>query len=222
MVNAAAEELIGSGKSAGYAWRTATRRSMAALEALADERLRERADDLLDVESHVLLALSGEARPMNLPIPERAVLLAADLLPSELVALGRRRLAAICLSGGGATSHVAILAAAMDVPMLVGLGATVRGIAEGAALIVDADRGVLELTPAAADLQRAEARVAARLAERTAERAAAQSECRARDGTRIEVYANVGSVDDAIAAVKNGGEGCGLLRTQLLFIESDT
>src|SRR5207244_144934 len=83
-------------------------------------------------ESHVLLALSGEARPMNLPIPEHAILLADELLPSELVALERRRLAAICLSGGGATSHVAILAAAMDVPMLVGLGAPLRGIADGA------------------------------------------------------------------------------------------
>src|SRR5712671_326740 len=222
MLNTVAEELIIAGKSAGYAWRAATRKSMAALAALPDARLRERADDLLDVESHVLLALSGEALPMNLPIPERAILLADELLPSELVALDRRRLTAICLGGGGATSHVAILAAAMDVPMLVGLGASLRDIAEGAALIVDADRGVLEMTPAAAELQRAEARVAARLAERAAERAAAQSECRARDGTRVEVYANVGSVDDAVAAVRNGAEGCGLLRTEFLFIERDT
>src|SRR5258706_1419326 len=159
---------------------------------------------------------------MTLPIPERAVLLADELLPSELVAVDRRRLAAICLSRGGATSHVAILAAAMDVPMLVGLGTAVQNIKEGAALIVDADRGLLELTPPAAEVQRAEARVAARLAERVAERAAAQSECRARDGTRIEVYANVGSVGDAAAAVSNGAEGCGLLRTEFLFIERDT
>jgi phosphocarrier protein FPr/phosphocarrier protein len=222
MLNEVAEELIASGKSAGYAWRTATRRSMAALEALADERLRERADDLLDVESHVLLALSGEARPMNLPIPERAVLFAAELLPSELVALDRRRLAAICLSGGGPTSHVAILAAAIDVPMLVGLGPAIQDIREGASVIVDADRGVLETAPPAAAVGRAEARVAARLAERTAERAAAQSECRARDGTRIEVYANVGNVGDAAAAVSNGAEGCGLLRTEFLFIDRET
>jgi phosphoenolpyruvate-protein phosphotransferase len=222
MLNEVAEELIASGKSAGFAWRTATRRSMAALAALADERLRERADDLLDVESHVLLALSGEARPMNLPIPERAVLLANELLPSELVALDRRRLAAICLGGGGATSHVAILAAAMDVPMLVGLGPAIQAIGEGAALIVDADRGVLETTPPAADIARAEARVAARQAERVAERAAAQSECRARDGTRVEIYANVGNVGDAAGAVSNGAEGCGLLRTEFLFIERET
>ncbi|MEA3133482.1 MAG: multiphosphoryl transfer protein, partial [Gammaproteobacteria bacterium] len=122
VVNEAAQELIAAGKSAGYAWRAATRRQVQALDALGDVRLRERADDLLDVESHVLLALVGEARPMNLTIPDDAVIVADDLLPSELTALDAARLVAICLARGGATSHVAILAAAMDVPMLVGLG----------------------------------------------------------------------------------------------------
>ncbi len=222
LLNEAAQELIDAGKSAGHAWRAATRRSIAALEALGDERLRERADDLLDVESHVLLALAGEARPMNLSLPERAVLLADELLPSELVALDRARLAAICLGGGGTTSHVAILAAAMDVPMLVGLGAALRLVAEGSIVVVDADQGTLQVAPAAADVERAEARAAARRAERVAEQAAAQRECRARDGTRVEIYANVGNTGDAVAAVSNGAEGCGLLRTEFLFIDRDT
>ena len=130
-LNESAHEHIAQGKSAGYAWRNAIRRSIAALESLDDSRLRERADDLLDVEAHVLLALAGEARPMHLPLPEQAVLLADDLLPSELTALDGRRLAAIALSGGGATSHVAILAAAMEIPMLIGLGPELRNIAEG-------------------------------------------------------------------------------------------
>ncbi|MDB6086204.1 MAG: ptsP, partial [Gammaproteobacteria bacterium] len=116
-VNEVAQEYIAAGKSAGYAWRAAIRRQVRALEALGDVRLRERADDLLDVESHILLALQGEARPMNLNIPERAVIVAEDLLPSELTALDGQRLAALCLARGGSTSHVAILAAAMNVPM---------------------------------------------------------------------------------------------------------
>ena len=222
LLNEAAQEMIEVGKSAGYAWRAATRRSIAALEALADDRLRERADDLLDVESHVLLALAGEARPMNLRLPERAVLIADELLPSELIALDRERLAAICLGGGGPTSHVAILAAAMDVPMLVGLGDALSLVAEGSIIVVDADSGTMQVAPAAADVERAEARAAERRAERNAERAAAQRECRARDGTRIEVYANVGTSGDALAAVSNGAEGCGLLRTEFLFIDRET
>lgn len=222
LLNEVAQEFIAAGKSAGYAWRAATRRSMALLQGLADERLRERADDLLDVESHVLHALAGEARPLNLPLPARAVLLANDLLPSELVALDRERLSAICLASGGATSHVAILAAAMDVPMLVGIGAGLRAVAEGTTLIVDADAGVLEVAPTQEASARAERRASAQRVQRAAERSAAQRECRSLDGTRIEVYANLGSVADASAAVANGAEGCGLLRTEFLFIDRDT
>jgi len=221
-VNEEAADLISAGKSAGFAWRAAIRRSIGALEALEDARLRERVDDLLDVESHVLLALAGEARPMNIPLPERAVLIADDLLPSELTALDRARLAAICLGGGGATSHVAILAAAMEIPMLVGLGAGIRNIVDGATVIVDADTGTLQTAPTRAAIEQARAAVEARLTRREQTQAEAQRECRALDGTRVEVFANLGNVMDAAAAVVNGAEGCGLLRTEFLFIDRET
>ncbi len=222
VLNEAAQEYIAAGKSAAFAWRGATRRQVAVLEALDDRRLRERADDLLDVESHVLLALSGEARPLNLIIPQNAVIVADDLLPSELTSLDRERLAALCLVRGGATSHVAILAAAMDLPMLVGLGDAVRGLADGVPVIVDADAGVLIPNPDAALVERARISVATRAAGRVAERAAALAECRTLDGTRIEIFANLGSVADAVAAVANGAEGCGLLRSEFLFIDRDS
>jgi phosphoenolpyruvate-protein phosphotransferase len=221
-LNEAAQQLISAGRSAGFAWRAAIRSSIAALEALDDARMRERVDDLLDVESHVLLALAGEARPMSLPLPEQAVLIADDLLPSELTALDRQRLVAICLRGGGATSHVAILAAAMEIPMLVGLGAGIREIANGATVIVDAEGGTLQTAPDAAAIEQARAAVESRLLRRANDRAEAQTECRALDGTRVEVFANLGNVLDAVAAVANGAEGCGLLRTEFLFIDRET
>ncbi|HEY2678407.1 MAG TPA: phosphoenolpyruvate--protein phosphotransferase [Steroidobacteraceae bacterium] len=221
-LNDGANEQIAAGKSAGFAWRNATRQSIAALQALDDSRLRERADDLLDVEAHVLLALAGEARPMHLPLPEQAVLLADDLLPSELTALDRTRLVAVALSGGGATSHVAILAAAMEVPMLIGLGPALRSIADGQMLIVDADGGRLQSAPTADAIAHARSAVASKNARNAALWAAAMGECHALDGTRIEVFANLGSIADAMAAVAAGAEGCGLLRTEFLFIDRET
>lgn len=221
-LNERAHEHIAQGKSAGYAWRGAIRRSIAALESLDDSRLRERADDLLDVEAHVLLALDGEARPMHLPLPEQAVLLADDLLPSELTALDGRRLVAIALSGGGATSHVAILAAAMEIPMLIGLGGELRKIADGQTLIVDANSGTLYSAPTAEAVAKGRSTVEARLARGAALRQAAAKECHSLDGTRVEIFANLGSVTDAIAAVASGAEGCGLLRTEFLFIDRET
>jgi multiphosphoryl transfer protein len=218
----AAHQAIARGKSAGFAWRTAIRQSIAALQSLRDARLKERADDLLDVEAHVLLALAGEARPMSLPLPERAILIADDLLPSELTSLERGKLAGICLAAGGATSHVAILAAAMEIPMLVGLGSDLREVPDGAVVILDADRGVLQAKPTSAAIDAARAAAQDRAAKSIALRLAAQAPCRSADGTRVEVFANVGNAADAAAAVNNGAEGCGLLRTEFLFIDRET
>jgi phosphocarrier protein FPr/phosphocarrier protein len=217
-----AHECIAAGRSAGFAWRAAIRRFIAVLEGLEDSRLRERADDLLDVESHVLLALSGEARPINLPLPERTVLVADDLLPSELTAIDAKRLAGICLANGGRTSHVAILAAAMDVPMLVGMGPAVRDVTDGSTVIVDADAGQLRWSLTPEDIDSAQALVESRAAGRMMAQADAQHECRSRDGERIEIFANLGNVNDAKLAVMNGAEGCGLLRTEFLFIDRET
>ena len=221
-LNQAAAQSIAAGKSAGFAWRSAVQQSIRILEGLDDPRLRERADDLLDIESHVLMALAGEARPMILPLPERAVLIAADLLPSELTALERTRLAGICLSGGGATSHVAILAAAMEIPMLVGLGSALRDILDGTTLVIDADQGRLETAPSAAAIAGAQIQVETRLVRGAEQRAAAHADCYSRDGVRVEVFANLGNVTEAAVAVDNGAEGCGLLRTEFLFIDRDT
>jgi phosphoenolpyruvate-protein phosphotransferase len=221
VLNEVASEHIARGKSAGFAWRAATRSSITALEQLSDRRLRERADDLLDIESHVLMALAGEARPMNLTLPQNAIVVADEMLPSELVALDRAHLRGIALSGGGPTSHVAILAAAMDVPMLAGVGAGLREVANGARVILDAQTGHFVAAPTAEAFAQAEQHAAALVAQRSAERHAAQLECRTRDGTRIEIFANLGSVAEAEAAISAGGEGCGLLRTEFLFIDRD-
>jgi phosphoenolpyruvate-protein kinase (PTS system EI component) len=92
-------------------------------------------------------------------------------------------------------------------------------VATGPNLIVDAERGRLELEPGAAALAAGERRAHERRSARAAARAAAQRACRSADGARIEVFANVGSTADAESAVANGAEGCGLLRTEFLFLE---
>ena len=121
---AAARAAIEAGGSAGFAWRAAVRASAATLEALADARLRERADDLLDLESQVLMALEGSAKgaPIGIGSAAHSILIARELLPSQLIALDEARVAGICMAAGGATSHAAILAAAMGIPALVALG----------------------------------------------------------------------------------------------------
>ncbi len=210
---------IGQGKSAGYAWRAAIRESVQALRALDDARMAERADDLTDLERQVLIALAGEQAPSVPALPSGAILIAQELLPSQLVGLDAERLAGICLAAGGATSHVSILAAAAGIPALVALGPTVIEIVEDTALILDAEAGELCVDPGERRVEAARARMTRNAERRARERQAAQRECRMADGTRIDVLANLGSMADAEAAMRNGAEGCGLLRTEFLFLE---
>ena len=219
---ASARRAIARGKSAGFAWRRAVRDSADTLRALGDPRMSERVDDLLDLESQVLLTLNGEAPIVVRNLPERAILIAEDLKPSQLVSLDATRLAGICLAAGGPTSHVAILAAAMGIPALVALGPAVLEVAEGTWIILDAEQGNLATAPDQTALAAAEQTLAARQQRKQAERAAAHADCRTADGIRIEVFANLGSLAEAQVAIAHGAEGCGLLRTEFLFLERES
>lgn len=220
-LSAGARRLIGEGKSAGFAWRKAVGGYVDALRGLGDRRLAERVDDLVDLERQVLRALSGEEEGEAV-LPPGSILLADELLPSQLMGVDPGVVAGFCTARGGPTSHVAILAAAMGIPALVAVGAAVLSVEDGAALILDADSGTLRVAPDAPALEAAQTALAQRQERKAAAKAAAHQPCVTRDGTRIEVFANTGSLNDALAAVANGAEGSGLLRTEFLFLDRET
>ena len=214
----AARAAIGRGDSAGVAWRDAVQSYVTQLRGLGDERLAARAADLSDLERQVLLELSGEVQWAR-PLPNNAILLADELLPSQLAALDAGRIAGLCTSRGGPTSHVAILAAAMNVPAVVAAGPGVLAIEDGALLILDGDAGLLTVAARPAEIEAAQTRLAERQARRADARLAARAPARMADGTRIEVFANLASPAEAAGAVEAGAEGCGLLRTEFLFLD---
>ncbi len=212
-------ESIARGRSAAAAWRESTRGLAASLAALDDPRMRERASDLRDLEDQVIRVLRGEKPAVARELPQNAIVLADDLLPSQFLALDLAKLGGIALARGGATSHVAILSAAAAVPMLVAAGPAVLEVADGTPVVLDTEHGWLDVDPPAPELAAARQAAAQRAAERAADLESAQQPCSTLDGVRIVVNANVGSVDEARAAVRNGAEGCGLLRTEFLFLE---
>ena len=217
-----ARAAMAAGKSAGFAWRAAMRASGSALEATGDARLAERVDDLRDLERQVLSQIEGvDAR--SAPLPPSAILLARDLTPSQLIDLDTGKLGGIALAGGGPTSHVAILAGTLGIPMLVAAGPSLLDAVAGGAVILDAEAGSVRVAPTNDELDAARRSLAQRAARRGEELAAASSDCRLASGERIEVFANLaGTVADAQLAVAQGAEGCGLLRTEFLFLERET
>jgi multiphosphoryl transfer protein len=207
------------GHSAGYAWRQATRATSESLRALDDPRLRERASDLRDLEQQVLRILAGEPPSAERAFPPGAIVVAEDLLPSQLMALERSGVRGVCTAAGGATSHMAILAAAAGLPALVAAGHAILAIAEGTTLVVDAEAGFLHVDPPALERSAIERALSQRTAERAADRRSAREPASTADGVRIAVKANLGSFAEAAEAVALGAEGCGLLRTEFLFLD---
>ncbi len=213
---------IAEGRSAAFAWRSACDSAREDIRATGDALLIERAADLLDIERRVIAAIVGDTADTIPGLPPESILIAPDLLPSQFLALDKSRLAGICTAEGGPTSHVAILAAAAGIPMLVSAGADVLDIADGTSAILDADHGRIEMNPAPDKLSEARAQLAERNARRAADARDALELCFTADGVRIEIFANFASIEDAQAAVAAGAEGCGLLRTEFLFLDRDS
>jgi len=217
---AEARRRIAEGRSAGFAWRAAIGGFAEAIGALADRRMAERVADLRDLERRVLAAILGEDAGAT-EVPPGAILVAEDILPSQLTAIAPSRLAGLCVSGGGPTSHVSILAAAMGLPALVAMGPALGTVTDGTTVILDAEAGTLQVAPDAQALEAAQAKLAARAQRHAAARAAARETSRLADGTPLPVLANLGAASEAACAAEAGAEGSGLVRTEFLFLDRE-
>jgi phosphocarrier protein FPr/phosphocarrier protein len=210
-MSAAAAAAIAEGKSAGRAWVMATEQAALALEATGNAMLRERITDLRDVCTQLVAVLHGTQAMPPPDLPNGAILVADDLMPSELLSLDRARLAGIAIGGGGPTSHVAIIAASFGVPTLVAIGPELSRVKNGTSVLLDASAGKLVIDP--------DERARLRAASAAIGAADTGGECRTRDGERVRLLANLGGLADVKPALAAGAEGCGLLRTEFLFLD---
>ncbi|MCA0369370.1 MAG: phosphoenolpyruvate--protein phosphotransferase [Proteobacteria bacterium] len=213
---------MGVGRSAAYGWRETLQAAAALFRDLGDPRMAERADDLMDLNHQVVAVLTGAAPPTAANLGPGVILIADDLLPSQLIGLQPGQIGGLCIARGGPTSHVAILAAALGLPALVAVGSALEQAEAGALAILDADNRQLILHPTAARQAQAQSRCDAAARSRKEAQALADTPCHTADGVRVEVFANLGHVAEAAPAVTGGAEGCGLLRTEFLFLDRTT
>jgi phosphocarrier protein FPr len=208
------------GAGAATAWAAAASAAASAYRDLDDAYLRERAADVEDVAARVLARLTGSG-PAAGPA-EPGIVIADELTPGRAAELDRELVRGIATARGGATAHAAILARALGIPAVVGLGASVLAVAEGTPLVLDGDSGTVRVDPGEAAVAEAEEQRAAGERRRARARAAAHEPAVTRDGQRVEVAANLGSPDEVAGALEQGAEGVGLLRTEFLFLDRDT
>ncbi|HSS59714.1 MAG TPA: phosphoenolpyruvate--protein phosphotransferase, partial [Solirubrobacteraceae bacterium] len=212
-----ARALIDGGNSADAAWHAAGEETAAQWRSLGDQLLSERAADVDDVGRRVLAALGGGDDGAGLQ--EAGIVVADELTPRDTAALDPELVQAVATARGTATAHAAILARALGIPAVVGLGGSVLAIAEGAPLLLDGQAGTVLVSPDDAQADAARSRAAEADERLQVAREQAHEPAVMRDGTVIDVFANLGGAGQASSAVEMGADGVGLLRTEFLFLE---
>lgn len=200
---------------------------------MEDEYLRARAADIKDIGRRVLKNLSPEnagnaagaedavgAEAKTLPDAD-LILVAGDLAPSDLVSMNNSRVSGFVTRAGGKTSHVAIVARLRGVPAVVGVGEGLDAIADGDTLVLDGATGILLINPGTELTQHYQEKRKEYLATIRLLQSLKEKEAVTTDGIAIRLEANIGTAEDMEQALEQGAQGVGLLRTELLFMQSD-
>jgi phosphoenolpyruvate-protein phosphotransferase (PTS system enzyme I) len=206
---------IGEGQSADTAWRSTLDDQIENYRSTPDEYLKARASDLADLRDRVITILQG-GEGHALKIPSGAVVCADDLPPSRFLEIdwsGGGGLALLC---GSPTSHVAMLARARGIPMVVQLGAIPE---TGATALLDGEGATLELDPSAEQVRLFETRRESHRRSRASARAILRRPTASWRGERIKLFINIQRVDDLEHADAQYADGIGLMRTEFLLTE---
>jgi phosphoenolpyruvate-protein phosphotransferase (PTS system enzyme I) len=207
-------EAVEAGESAAAAWEAAMDAEIAGYRDAGDDHFAARAADLEDIRDRVLGHLTpGAAGPV---IPAGSVVVAADLPISRFLAIDWAQGGAIVLTQGSPSSHVAMLARARGVPMVVGLDFDAVAMA-GREALVDAATGEVVLDPSETTRVAFAAKAQIEKTANTVRAAFLAGPAVTKDGTRIALNVNIASADELDEIDPAICDGIGLVRTELLF-----
>jgi phosphotransferase system enzyme I (PtsP) len=191
------------------------------VQRLGDPILRERAHDFDDLARRLLRHLTGEeARERNLP--HNAVLVARAMGPAELLDYGRDKLVGLVLEEAASTSHVAIVARSMGLPMVASLEGIADNARAGDQIAVDGEMGEVHLRPATEIVKAFEDKRELRVQAQARFAAVRDLPAVTRDGVAIRLMMNAGLEFDMPQLAQSGADGIGLFRTELQFMIGET
>jgi phosphoenolpyruvate-protein phosphotransferase (PTS system enzyme I) len=208
--------------TAEYAVSTVMRKYANAFLAMADRYMSDRVKDIYDIERRILHNLIGQKHEDLTHLTQDVVVIAHDLLPSQTAALDRLHVRGFATDVGGRTSHTAIVARAMGIPAVVGLGNITSEVSGGDVVIIDGNRGVVIVNPDTEQLAE-HAEYQKKLVRLDVElRALSDLAAETKDGHAVSLQANIEGPDDIFEAMKKGAQGVGLYRTEFLYLTRET
>ena len=196
-------------------------RSLAEQFATMDtEVFRQKANDVIDLERRVLGQLMGESTSRLANLNEPVIIVAHELTPSQTASMDRTKVLGFATDAGGRTSHVSIVARAVDIPAVVGCHRISHLVEDGDTIIIDGHRGTVVVDPDDATRAEYAQRQERASSFRAALHADSNLESITKDGTHIELLGNIEFPEEVESVLDNGGEGVGLYRTEFLHLMS--
>ena len=195
------------------------------LRCAGNEYLAERAQDITDIFGRVLNEMLG-IHPFDINlVPDGSVIIASSLSPTDTIILSKRKIAGLALTEGGISSHVVILARNYGIPTLVGLheGSLKRKIKNGQTVIIDSDSAEILADPDNDTIDEYKQKIVDKIREQESLKEYRNKPAVTKDGERFNLYANIGSPEEAEIALQQGADGIGLFRTEFLYMaKTDT
>lgn len=208
--------------SAAHALARVFRRWERRFREMTDQTQQEHANDVADLRQRVLREIAGVKTTSLEKMPPGRVLVARHLLPSDTVALPRQALAGIVVEFAGPGSHAALLAEALGIPTVAQIPNVTDKIVDDDVLVVDGFGGEVVINPDMATQAHYTQLTQGRAVECAHLIHLARKPAHTRDGTRVEVLANVGCREDVLAAANSGADGVGLYRMEQFYLARKT
>jgi phosphotransferase system enzyme I (PtsI) len=194
------------------------RRYAKMFQNLGNRYLADRADDIFDLEKRILRHLLGERREELVHLTEPVVVLAHNLTPGETATLPKQFVLGFATEGGGRTSHTAILAGALEIPAVVGVGEFLSDVSGGEPVIIDGTRGEIIIDPDEETLARYRDSKARAQTVTDRLQSLRQEPSITRDQVRILLLGNIEFPEEVGHCTERGADGIGLYRTEFLYL----
>lgn len=217
------EKISSKRYTAEYAVSRVFRKVIKAFQEIQDSYFSQRVNDFYDIQKRLLRNLLGQKAENLSKLDRKVVIVAHDLSPSQTATLDKSMVVGFATDAGGATSHTAILANALGIPAVVGLGTLSQDISGGDIVVIDGKSGRVIVNPDEETRARYEESVKG-FKERGQKlvAAAAKAERTTKDGQRVTLYANIEFDEEVDYAVNMGAEGVGLFRTEFIYAKYGT
>lgn len=213
-------ELVYSGATAEYAVEKICKKYISSFMESGDFLLREKASDIRDIMTGMLVMIAGEGSIPVMDIPDGSVIIGRELSPSFFSALYNKQISGIVTESGGVSGHAALIARSLHIPAVFSVSGVMRALKTGDEVIVNGKEGTVFINPTDEDRENLEKKLKELRSEREYLLKFRDLPTRTADNLPCKVMTNIGTVEEGLEAAENGSEGIGLFRTEFFFQQS--